>query len=239
MNRGWVIPAEGKNILINKKQPAGRKKLTPQERNNDGPTVPYWYRSPQEQMKFASRVWPKVSVPEPPKDFVPRTKGEVLLLHVPCSVSRLWGYIFEYRHDYIAGNENVESSWGVRFLPSVHANSYRALPAWVAFDPYNGVGRRAENFLDKENMAGAELLSAILQFPDLPFVWDKNGFGACAAGCRDEKTGKLLGFYLSTHEFEVHIPGGLESVYRRKLEPLYVSESSLVDQIAFPTARRV
>ncbi len=239
MNRGWVIPAEGKNILTNKKQTAGKRILTAQESNSDGPDAPHWYRSPQEQMEFVSRVWPKVPIPEPPKDFAPKRKGEVLLLHVPCSVSKLWDYIFEYQHDYIEGRENVESNWGTRFLSSIHANSYRTLPAWVAFDPDIELEKRVEDSYNKENIAGVEVLSAILQFPDLPFVWDNIGFGVCAAGCRDERD-KLLGFYLSVHAHEVRVPGGLESAYCRKLEPVYISKSgSLVDEVAFPTVRRV
>ena len=38
----------------------------------------------------SSSVWPGRELPEPPAVFTPRTKSEVLLLHVPDSFDSLW-----------------------------------------------------------------------------------------------------------------------------------------------------
>ena len=55
-----------------------------------GPSMPSWYVSPEQQLARARQLWPNAVLPEPPKEFTPRTKSEVLLLHVPDSFDSLW-----------------------------------------------------------------------------------------------------------------------------------------------------
>ena len=51
---------------------------------------PTWWRTPEQQLARARQLWPNAVLPEPPKEFTPRTKSEVLLLHVPDSFDSLW-----------------------------------------------------------------------------------------------------------------------------------------------------
>ena len=52
---------------------------------------PSWWRTPDQQLEQARQLWPGRELPEPPKEFTPRTKSEVLLLHVPDTFDSLWG----------------------------------------------------------------------------------------------------------------------------------------------------
>lgn len=208
---------------------AGRKIPIKQEGSDDqGPALPFWYRSPARQMEFVSRAWPDVAIPEIPEDFTPKTKDEVLLLHVPRSVSELWWHISMGRHDdYIIGDQYVEKYWHQDIKTSPKADLYRGRATWVAFDPNNGLGRTVEDFYDEDHMAGVEVLSAILQFPKWPLIWTSDHlFGVCVVGCRSKK-GEPLALHLGVRTDP------------RKLEPHYMSESSRMDKVAFPTVRRV
>ena len=56
-------------------------------------TVPTWWRTPEQQLARARQLWPNAVLPEPPKEFTPRTKSEVLLLHVPDTFDNLWNLV--------------------------------------------------------------------------------------------------------------------------------------------------
>ena len=51
---------------------------------------PTWWSTTEQQLERARQLWPNAVLPEPPKGFTPRTKSEVLLLHVPDSFDSLW-----------------------------------------------------------------------------------------------------------------------------------------------------
>lgn len=216
--------------MIRKRKPIGKRRLTPQEGGSERRLMPAWYRAPKDQIKYAQEIWPGIKIPMPPEKFTPRTKGEVLLLHVPKHIGELWYLIgdTDSPRSYEIGTENVVSEWYNYIKLSEKAIDYQAKPAWVAFDPDNGLGKSLKDFYNEENMAGSEVLSAILQFPNLPLMWENDRkMGVCAVGCRSGENGSTLGFYLSV----MREP--------RRLEPLHVSKDSGMRFIVFPTVRRV
>lgn len=54
---------------------------------------PKWYRSPEEQYQRASELWPEVYIPSPPSNCMLGSSSGVLLLHVPRSITELWGLV--------------------------------------------------------------------------------------------------------------------------------------------------
>lgn len=133
------------------------------------PTLPFWWSTAEQQITRARRLWPGCELPEPPMEFTPRTKSEVLLLHVPDTFDSLWdkvvapsGYI-KYRW------------WGVRadkqnLRLSPNRREYTE-PAWLAFDPEHGKGERPNSFWGQADIAASEVFSALIQFPEWPLAW--------------------------------------------------------------------
>jgi hypothetical protein len=130
---------------------------------------PIWWRTPEQQLERARQLWPNVVLPEPPEEFIPRTKSEVLLLHVPDTFDNLWdkvvtpdGYT-KYRSDSV--RSDTRSLCLAPFL------SVRTKPVWLAFDPEHGKGDRPDSFWGRSNLAASEVFSALVQFPDWPLAW--------------------------------------------------------------------
>ena len=97
---------------------------------------PTWWRTPEQQLERARRLWPNAVLPEPPKEFTPRTKSEVLLLHVPDSFDSLWdkvvaptGYT-KYRWEGVKSDKR-----NLRLAPGKVEFTQ---PVWLAFDPEHG-----------------------------------------------------------------------------------------------------
>lgn len=57
------------------------------------PPPPPWWRSAEQQLARAEELWPYLELPEAPTNFVPASKTEVLLLHVPRPFDELWDAI--------------------------------------------------------------------------------------------------------------------------------------------------
>lgn len=132
-------------------------------------TVPSWYVLPEQQLARARQLWPNAVLPEPPKEFTPRTKSEVLLLHVPDSFDSLWdkvdaptGYT-KYRWDGVKSDKRT-----LRLAPNKVEFTQ---PVWLAFDPEHGKGERPESFWGQDDIAASEVLSALIQFPDWNLSW--------------------------------------------------------------------
>lgn len=137
-------------------------------------TGPSWQTSPERQLARAYELWPGIVLPEPPKEF-PRTKSEVLLLHVPDTLDSLWsrvvgpnGYTTHVRWD-----ERPD----MRRAP--HKREFTE-PVWLAFNPEHGRGYSPDMLWDDErtNLAASEVLSALIQFPEWPLAWNYNGAAA-------------------------------------------------------------
>lgn len=133
---------------------------------------PTWWRTPEQQLERACQLWPNAVLPEPPEEFMPRTKSEVLLLHVPDTFDSLWdkvvaptGYT-KYRW------ENVKSDKGnLRLAPNKVEYTE---PVWLAFDPGRGRSESPDSFWDYPDTAASEVFSALIQFPEWLHTW-RNG----------------------------------------------------------------
>ena len=130
---------------------------------------PTWWRSPNQQLKHARQLWPNAVLPEPPKEFTPRTKSEVLLLHVPDTFDSLWdkvvapsGYT-KYRWKGVKSDK-----WTLRLAPNKVEYTE---PVWLAFDPERGKGERPDSFWGQADLAASEVFSALIQFPKWPLAW--------------------------------------------------------------------
>lgn len=129
-----------------------------------------WYVSPEQQLARARQLWPNAVLPEPPEGFTPRTKSEVLLLHVPDTFDSLWdkvvaptGYT-KYRWEGVkADKQNLR-------LATKGGESY-VVPVWLAFDPERGKGERPDSFWGQADCAASEVFSALIQFPEWSLAW--------------------------------------------------------------------
>ena len=130
---------------------------------------PTWWRTPEQQLARARQLWPNAVLPEPPKEFTPRTKSEVLLLHVPDTFDSLWdkvvapeGYT-KYRWEGVKADKR-----NLRLAPN---KVEFAAAVWLAFDPERGKGERPDSFWGQADTAASEVFSALIQFPDWPLAW--------------------------------------------------------------------
>ena len=130
---------------------------------------PSWWRTPEQQLARARQLWPNAVLPEPPKEFTPRTKSEVLLLHVPDTFDSLWdkvvaptGYT-KYRWDGVKSDKR-----NLRLAPN---KVEFAQPVWLAFDPERGKGERPDSFWGQADTAASEVFSALIQFPEWSLAW--------------------------------------------------------------------
>ena len=141
-------------------------------------TVPSWYVSPEQQLARARQIWPNAVLPEPPKEFTPRTKSEVLLLHVPDTFDSLCdkvdapaGYT-KYKYRW----EEVKADMGnLRLAPG---KDEFAEPVWLAFDPERGKGEIPDSFWGRPDTIASEAFSALIQFPEWPLAWFTDGASA-------------------------------------------------------------
>lgn len=130
---------------------------------------PTWWRTPNQQIERARELWPCAVLPEPPKEFTPRTKSEVLLLHVPDSFDSLWekvvvpaGYA-KYRSVGVKSDTR-----NLRLAPNKREYTE---PVWLAFDPEHGKGERPDSFWGQADIAASEVFSALIQFPEWSLAW--------------------------------------------------------------------
>lgn len=130
---------------------------------------PTWWRTPEQQLERARQLWPNTVLPEPPKEFTPRTKSEVLLLHVSDSFDSLWGKVVaptgytKYRWEGVKADEQ-----NLRLSPNKREYTE---PVWLVFDPERGKGARPDSFWGQADVAASEVLSALIQFPDWSLSW--------------------------------------------------------------------
>lgn len=132
-------------------------------------SAPSWYISPEQQLARARQLWPNAVLPEPPKEFTPHTKSEVLLLHVPDSFFSLWDKIVaptgytKYRWEGVKADMR-----NLRLAPN---KVEFAVPVWLAFDPEHGRGERPDSFWGQADCAASEVFSALIQFPEWSLAW--------------------------------------------------------------------
>ena len=130
---------------------------------------PTWWRTPEQQLERARQLWPNAVLPEPPAEFTPRTKSEVLLLHVPDTFDNLWNLVdaptgyTKYRWESVKAHKRN---------PRLAPNKVEFdRPVWLAFDAEHGKGERPDSFWGQDNLAASEVLSALIQFPEWPLAW--------------------------------------------------------------------
>lgn len=130
---------------------------------------PTWWRSPEQQLARARQLWPNAVLPEPPKEFTPRTKSEVLLLHVPDTFDNLWNLVnapegyTKYRWEGVKADKR-----NLRLAPNKVEFTE---PIWLAFDPERGKGERPDSFWGQADTAASEVFSALIQFPEWSLAW--------------------------------------------------------------------
>ena len=130
---------------------------------------PTWWRTPEQQLERARQLWPNAVLPEPPKEFTPRTESEVLLLHVPDTFRSLWNKV-------VTPTDYTKYRWGVvkadkRNLRLAPNKVEFAVPVWLAFDPEHGKGERPDSFWGQADIAASEVFSALIQFPEWSLAW--------------------------------------------------------------------
>lgn len=136
---------------------------------------PSWWRSPEQQLARAHQLWPNAVLPEPPAEFTPRTKSEVLLLHVPDTFDRLWNLVkapagyTKYRWD---GVKSDRANLRLALDKNGHTDKVEyTQPVWLAFDPKHGKGECPDSFWGQADVAASEVFSALIQFPEWPLAW--------------------------------------------------------------------
>lgn len=130
---------------------------------------PTWWRTPEQQLARARQLWPNTVLPEPPVEFTPRTKFEVLLLHVPDTFDSLWGKVVAPEGYTKHRGEGVKADKrNLRLAPN---KVEFAVPVWLAFDPERGKGERPDSFWGQADLAASEVFSALIQFPEWPLAW--------------------------------------------------------------------
>ena len=140
-------------------------KLPPMQNWN----APTWWRTPELQLARARQLWPNAVLPEPPKEFTPRTKSEVLLLHVPDTFDNLWNLVnapegyTKYRWEGVKSDKR-----NLRLAPNKVEYTE---PVWLAFDPERGKGERPDSFWGQADTAASEVFSALIQFPEWSLAW--------------------------------------------------------------------
>lgn len=130
---------------------------------------PWWWLGYEQQIARACAKFGNIQLPEPPVNFVPQTKYEVPLLHVPDTFDSLWDKV-DAPEGYTKSRwDGVKSGVGdLRLAPNVPE---RAAPIWLAFDPEHGKGERPDRFWGQANLAASEVFSALIQFPEWVSAW--------------------------------------------------------------------
>lgn len=143
---------------------------------------PTWWRTPEQQLTRARQLWPHTVLPEPPKGFAPRTKSEVLLLHVPSSFDDLWNEVVAPTgYTKCMSTDIATSKRYLRFSPK--KREYTG-PAWIAFDPEHGRGKCPNSSWGEVNIAASEVFSALIQFPEWPLAWFNDASAPNLSGYR-------------------------------------------------------
>lgn len=152
------------------------------------PSIPSWDTSTDQQLARAQRLWPHVVLPEPPKEFIPRTKCEVLLLHIPDTIGALWRKI-RLPDNCIKQplDQLVFDQGSVRLAPN--RREYDK-PVWLGFDYEHGRSARPDALWSQPNLAASEVLSAMIQFPNWPLAWLKGAVAPNLAGFQHKSNGR-------------------------------------------------
>ena len=140
--------------------------------------TPTWWRNPEQQLERARQLWPNAVLPEAPKEFTPRTKSEVLLLHVPDTFDSLWDKVgaptkdgvsnIKYRTDKCLVEVFKFDKGNLRLAPG---KVEFAAPVWLAFDPEHGYGEPPSSLWGQADLAASEVFSALIQFPEWSLAW--------------------------------------------------------------------
>lgn len=138
--------------------------------------MPFWWRTPEEQIARARKLWgEEIEIPEVPTDFKPRTPTEVLLLHVPSDVKKMWQSI------QAPGGFSKNAGW--EWVYTKEFNLLRGVPehkspVWVGFDhnfPLKEDGHHQEPATARIPrgcyLAASEVMSAAAQFTGWISAW--------------------------------------------------------------------
>lgn len=134
---------------------------------------PTWWRTPEQQLARARQLWPNAVLPEPPEGFTPRTKSEVMLLHVPDSFESLWDKVVAPTEGGVSYTKCQREGFEAdkRNLSLAPNKVEFTEPVWLAFDPERGKGERPDSFWGQADCAASEVFSALIQFPEWSLAW--------------------------------------------------------------------
>lgn len=148
---------------------------------------PPWWRTPEQQLARARQLWPNAVLPEPPAEFTPRTKSEVLLLHVPDTFYNLWNLV-KAPTGYTK-NRKDGVKWDSANLRLAPGKLEFTAPVWLAFDPEHGNGERPDSFWGQTDIAASEVFSALIQFPGWSLAWFNGASAPSLTGYQLKYTG--------------------------------------------------
>lgn len=185
---------------------------------------PTWWPAFEQQLERSHRLWTNTALPEPPKVFRPRTEFEVPLLYVPDTFDNLCnmvdtpeGYAKFHRGAVTANEQNL------RLAPNKVEYTE---PVWLAFDPEHGKGERPDSFWGQADIAGKEVLSALIQFPEWVHAW----FNGSSAP-------NLTGYQLMQDEEWSNVPSLRLSRGGRQLELSSVRADNWSEHFSSPSVR--
>lgn len=157
-------------LRINRSPELARKMREVLEPQRFVAPLPSWYVSPEQQLERARQLWPGMDLPEPPKEYELLSAAEVLLLHVPDTFDGLWdkveapaGFAKKLSSDLKPDRRNLRMTPG----KALHSR-----PSWLAFNTEYGAGVAPSHLWPKAtDLAGPEVLSALIQFPNWCLSW--------------------------------------------------------------------
>lgn len=180
--------------------------------------TPSWWKSPQLQLKRASELWPSVELPEPPL-FRPQSADEVLLLHVPRHFESLWNIIIDSNDNIFT--PNAWNQWPYesnKWRRTTHER-YASQPVWIIFDPSARSLEEVSLASGEVSIAGSEVLSAMIQFPDLYRIWADNDTYPCISGYELRNQARVIDEWIPTlYQVYFEIERGLLSVVHHPKE---------------------
>ena len=151
-------------------------------------TPPSWWRTPEQQLERAEQLWPHLVLPQPPKRFLPQSKHEVPLLHVRSSFRVLWSKV-----EPPAGYSKVMGNYvdcDVQSLRTTPGKIEFTEAVWLGFDPQRNKDEVPEDLWSDSDLAGPEVLSALIQFPDWPLSWTSDNPAPFVSGYQAQRMGK-------------------------------------------------
>jgi len=147
--------------------------LVPQE---EATTPPEWRVAPSVQLEKTKALHYDIKLPNPPDYFYMLSETEYPMLHVPGSFEFLWSKITISKDYLLTSRHSLRSTF--KNLELVEQRSEFKEPIWLIIDLEFGKGKKPNDVWSGNTNgllpAASEVLSALIQFPNLPRHWPNN-----------------------------------------------------------------